>query len=67
MILECYKSLGRDSIKPHLSGLRIAQQEMLEKGFTKIDEENRGNKFGSLPETSRLATLMSQGLPSTNQ
>ena len=39
VILECYKTLGRDAIKVHLSGLRLAQQDILEKGFSKVDEE----------------------------
>ena len=40
-MLECYKTLGRDAIKVHLTGLRVAQQEILEKGFSKVDEERQ--------------------------
>ena len=39
VILECYKTVGKE-IKPHLNGLRLAQQEMLDKGFASIDQAN---------------------------
>ena len=56
VILECYKTMGRD-IKVHLSGLRIAQQEMLEKGFNKIDIERGPGQFtdGQAPSIQATA------------
>jgi len=54
VLLECYKTLGREAIKAHLAGLRVAQLEMLEKGFSKIDEE-RGLLFSKAgPMRQRL-------------
>ena len=36
VILQCYKTVGRE-IKQFLNGLRLAQQEMLDKGFASVD------------------------------